>query len=61
MRKYLVLYEKALSDMTLQPIPSEFSYIWGKFYFIFISVKYTLETVVCRYIYLLQTIEEKHS
>ncbi len=37
MRKYLTIYEDAISHsyMTLQPIPSEFPYIWGKFSFLF--------------------------
>ncbi len=38
MCKYLTVYEGAVSLMTLQPIPSEFPYTRGKFYFIIISV-----------------------
>jgi hypothetical protein len=34
MRKYLVIFEEAISNinMTLHPLPSDFPYIWGKFY-----------------------------
>ncbi len=35
MRKYLVIYEEAVSHMILQPLPSGFPYILGKFIFIF--------------------------
>jgi hypothetical protein len=39
MRKYLTIYEKVLViNINLQPIPSEFPYIWGKFSFLFIRV-----------------------
>jgi hypothetical protein len=35
MRKYLVIYEEVVSHMALQPLPSGFSHIGGKFSFLF--------------------------
>ncbi len=32
---YTVLESPSFSYMTLQPIPSKFSYVWGKFHFLF--------------------------
>ncbi len=35
-RKYLVICEEAVThDMTMQPLPSGFPYVWGKFSFLF--------------------------
>ncbi len=35
---YIAIWGGRQSYMTLQPLLSEFPYIWGKFYFIFLSV-----------------------
>ncbi len=44
MRKYLTIYSTVWggrkSYVTLKPIPSEFPYIWEKFYFIFYQCKF---------------------
>ncbi len=39
------------SYMTLHPISSEFPYIWGKFYFIFISVLFSVSTKLYLFIF----------
>ncbi len=45
MRKYLVIYEEAVSHtyITLQPLHSGFPHKWRKFCFLFISVKLRCE------------------
>ncbi len=37
LRRYFVIYEEAISHMTLQPLPSGFPIRWRKFDFFFIS------------------------
>ncbi len=53
MRKYLTIYEEGVSHIvTLQLIHSEFPYVLGKFYFLFISVNGQSCKVSCAfYIY----------
>jgi hypothetical protein len=49
MGKYLrisSILESPSSYMTLQPIPSKFPYIWGKFIFSFLSVQLVLKVVM---------------
>jgi hypothetical protein len=46
MCKYLTIYEEAVCHMALRPIPSEFPYIRGNFFFFFICVVCILYTSV---------------